>query len=667
MAFPTTAGFIQSLNLSQEFEYHIRSMMKEVGTKGKEWQIVRGGSILNISGGTGHIPVQPNGMPDWADPVFQVGDLAGFKIYDANSLDDFEDGDYTVYHTGGNAKIATAADIGSGAAGSAYTYRDATKTVSPVASATGSSVFLILEDQTATDVRVWGPGFDPALDADSANPVNREVAAKLATMISPGGFARFSDLTGVLIFGEGYWQHDTQTCVRTGTLTYKGWLPSDLATWQASAGNHKRLDDIRQSQEDTGGHSGMSLKYICDISDAIGRDPWWTFCPAYTDQQFDRCLSYLWSRYQGTGRKVRVEYGLEPWNPDLPTWNMIEYLRCGTGKSNIRYLAEQISRFIARIDIIDPTRQVFDFYLGGHSRNPTFLSNVYNWLTKIPDSIGVAYYFGPSPSQIAQWNSDPPNSYPQTPEEIIQAGDDARITLRPLVNENINAAANYAASKGVPTRPFVIYEGGWSFYTPQVLQSLMNQANVSAEMGVLYDDVVADIQSLAIDEVCWYKAPDPSEGASGSWGHGRTYFGSEWNDIRAQKLRGYVGDISSAVDGGESGLTASPRTRIIANGVDKSTVIVTARDSDGDPVPDQEVTITVSGQENIVVQPPTTTNAQGEATATVASTDAGTKVVSATINPSGSPVVVSEKTTVGFVWDRSRGTPKFTAHKVTRL
>src|SRR6185503_17780199 len=94
--------------------------------------------------------------------------------------------------------------------------------------------------------------------------------------------------------------------------------------------------------------------------------------------------------------------------------------------------------------------------------------------------------------------------------------------------------------------------------------------------------------------------------------------------------------------------TASPATGVIADGTAISTITVTVRDSNGNPVAGQAVQLAATGSNNTLLQPGVT-DAFGVATGTIASTTAETKTITATVNPGASQVVVTQQPTVQFV------------------
>jgi len=93
-----------------------------------------------------------------------------------------------------------------------------------------------------------------------------------------------------------------------------------------------------------------------------------------------------------------------------------------------------------------------------------------------------------------------------------------------------------------------------------------------------------------------------------------------------------------------STVVASPTLGLVANGVATSTITVTVRDASGAPLPGQAVTLTATGTGNSLVQPTATTNASGVATGTLASTVAGVKTVTASVDG----VVLSQQPAVTF-------------------
>ncbi|WP_044889642.1 lamin tail domain-containing protein [Myxococcus hansupus] len=102
------------------------------------------------------------------------------------------------------------------------------------------------------------------------------------------------------------------------------------------------------------------------------------------------------------------------------------------------------------------------------------------------------------------------------------------------------------------------------------------------------------------------------------------------------------------LDATRSSVEVSRTSRVIADGQDVVTVTVTARREDGSPVEGASVRVEVSGEGNTVTQPTGRTNGQGVAVASVMSTRAEEKTVSATVEVDGRSVLVSTRPVVTF-------------------
>ena len=112
----------------------------------------------------------------------------------------------------------------------------------------------------------------------------------------------------------------------------------------------------------------------------------------------------------------------------------------------------------------------------------------------------------------------------------------------------------------------------------------------------------------------------------------------------------FIGDANT-VDAALSSAIANPAVNVVADGTTTSAIVVTARDINGNPVPGQAVEVATDGTNNTLVQPLAVTDAAGEATATLATTTAELKTITATINPLATPIVVTQQATAGFVGD----------------
>ena len=116
--------------------------------------------------------------------------------------------------------------------------------------------------------------------------------------------------------------------------------------------------------------------------------------------------------------------------------------------------------------------------------------------------------------------------------------------------------------------------------------------------------------------------------------------------LDAQPTVDFVFDISPSL----STVTANPATGVVADGIESATITVTVRDALGSPLQGQMVEVSAGGA-GVVGQPLSPTDANGVATATVASTVAGLEAISATVNPAGSPVALDAQPTVEFIAD----------------
>jgi hypothetical protein len=92
---------------------------------------------------------------------------------------------------------------------------------------------------------------------------------------------------------------------------------------------------------------------------------------------------------------------------------------------------------------------------------------------------------------------------------------------------------------------------------------------------------------------------------------------------------------AGSVSASQSTVSAAPGTITASSGTSQSTITVTARDAQGNPVSGATVVLAATGSGNTITQPGGTTNASGVATGTISSTAAAAKTVSATINGVG--------------------------------
>jgi hypothetical protein len=102
-------------------------------------------------------------------------------------------------------------------------------------------------------------------------------------------------------------------------------------------------------------------------------------------------------------------------------------------------------------------------------------------------------------------------------------------------------------------------------------------------------------------------------------------------------------------DASRSSVAVNRGQGVRADGQDRVTITVTVRDAEGKALSDRTVRVEVSGDGNTVTQPAATSDANGMAVASVVSTQAGSKQVTASVEAEGGAVVISEKPTITFV------------------
>jgi len=113
--------------------------------------------------------------------------------------------------------------------------------------------------------------------------------------------------------------------------------------------------------------------------------------------------------------------------------------------------------------------------------------------------------------------------------------------------------------------------------------------------------------------------------------------------ISQQPTVAFIGDANH-LSASLSTITASPTTGVVANGSTTSTLTVTVRDINTNPVPNVQVALAASSA--TVTNPSAVSNAAGVATGAIAATLAGTKTVAATIGTGASAITVTPSATV---------------------
>lgn len=91
---------------------------------------------------------------------------------------------------------------------------------------------------------------------------------------------------------------------------------------------------------------------------------------------------------------------------------------------------------------------------------------------------------------------------------------------------------------------------------------------------------------------------------------------------------------AGAVSAAQSLVSASPGTIAASSGGTTSTITVTVRDANGNPIQGASVTLASTGTSNTITQPGGTTNTAGQVTGAISSTLAQAKTISATVNGS---------------------------------
>jgi hypothetical protein len=104
-------------------------------------------------------------------------------------------------------------------------------------------------------------------------------------------------------------------------------------------------------------------------------------------------------------------------------------------------------------------------------------------------------------------------------------------------------------------------------------------------------------------------------------------------------------------DAALSKVEVSRTTGVLANGQDAVTITVTVVKSGGAALAGRTVRLTVTGEGNTLTPASGQTNPDGVMTATLVSTSAGTKQVTASVDADGGPVELASKPTVEFVAD----------------
>ncbi|MDF1667735.1 MAG: Ig-like domain-containing protein, partial [Planctomycetota bacterium] len=98
----------------------------------------------------------------------------------------------------------------------------------------------------------------------------------------------------------------------------------------------------------------------------------------------------------------------------------------------------------------------------------------------------------------------------------------------------------------------------------------------------------------------------------------------------------------------QSEVVVTPNMGVFANGKQTATIDVTVRDVNRNVLPGREVMIMATGTNNTIAQMMGVTNGAGVFSTTISTTDAGTKNLTANIDPNGTPLEIDTKPDVTF-------------------
>lgn len=98
----------------------------------------------------------------------------------------------------------------------------------------------------------------------------------------------------------------------------------------------------------------------------------------------------------------------------------------------------------------------------------------------------------------------------------------------------------------------------------------------------------------------------------------------------------------------QSEVTVTPNMGVFANGKQTAMIEVTVRDVNRNLLPGREIMVMATGTNNTIAQMMGVTNGSGVFTTTIATTDAGTKTITANIDPNGMPIEIDTKPDVTF-------------------
>ena len=141
----------------------------------------------------------------------------------------------------------------------------------------------------------------------------------------------------------------------------------------------------------------------------------------------------------------------------------------------------------------------------------------------------------------------------------------------------------------------------------------------------------------------------PNSDLQAEWATNDNTIDASWTSLNAAGIGVEIKSAGGSGGGGGGGVSASlsaiaASPSSIPAGSATSTITVTAKDDAGNPISGATVALLASGSGNTVTQPAVATDANGQATGSLASTVAGSKTVSAKIN--GAPITATAGVTV---------------------
>jgi acetyl esterase/lipase len=194
---------------------------------------------------------------------------------------------------------------------------------------------------------------------------------------------------------------------------------------------------------------------------------------------------------------------------------------------------------------------------------------------------------------------------------------------------NASAAVYASAALALNVTNLVVLKYDFS---SKVASLYLNPAPGAAEPGTP-DATVTGTTTFSDIKHVYIRTP----GGSGSWNYDTMRIASTWAEVTPSSVQ-----VSAA----NSTATASPAS-LMADGIASSTITITAKDSSNNPlsgIPGAAVVVSATGTGNLLTQPASATDVNGQTTATLKSTNAEAKTISVTI----SGTAITSQPTVTF-------------------